>query len=216
MEKKVAAIFLAHINPLTISHETIIKNLLQNYSVYIFPVRFLKNNLEVNTRSFPFSYEIRKQMILESFDFDENVHVHGDYAFHSPYLQYFPPFVSPAFKRLRSKIMINIQENSFITYTGDRAERVLLSIFGFNPVKANRQVISSTNVKNLLYNSVVHQDELSTDTGYNQDDLRWNDLVSPKVVEVIKKNWDTIRTFSISKDETIRVMGMKFPKNGFI
>lgn len=216
MEKKIAAIFLAHINPLTISHEAIIKNLLQNYSVYIFPVRFLKNNLEVNTRSFPFSYEIRKQMILESFDFDEDIHVHGDYTFHSPYLQYFPPFVSPAFKKLRSKIMINIQENSFITYTGDRAERVLLSLFGFNPVKAHRQVISSTNVKNMLYNSVVHEDEPSTDTKYNQDDMRWNDFVSPKVVEVIKKNWDTIRTFSISKDETIRVMGMKFPKNGFL
>ncbi|HKR73026.1 MAG TPA: hypothetical protein VJR94_02830 [Candidatus Nitrosocosmicus sp.] len=216
MEKKIAAIFLAHINPLTISHETIIKNLLQNYSVYIFPVRFLKNNLEVNTRSFPFSYEIRKQMILESFDFDDDIHVHGDYAFHSPYLQYFPPFVSPAFKKLRSKIMINIQENSFITYTGDRAERILLSLFGFNPVKANRQVISSTNVKNMLYNSVVHENELSNDTEYNQDDMRWNNFVSPKVVEVIKKNWDTIRSFSISKDETIRVMGMKFPKNGFI
>ena len=216
MEKKIAAIFLAHINPLTISHETIIKNLLQNYSVYIFPVRFLKNNLEVNTRSFPFSYEIRKQMILESFDFDDDIHVHGDYAFHSPYLQYFPPFVSPAFKKLRSKIMINIQENSFITYTGDRAERILLSLFGFNPVKANRQVISSTNVKNMLYNSVVHENELSSDTEYNQDDMRWNNFVSPKVVEVIKKNWDTIRSFSISKDETIRVMGMKFPKNGFI
>jgi hypothetical protein len=214
--KKIAAIFLAHINPLTISHETIIKNLLQNYSVHIFPVRFLKNNLEVNTRSFPFSYEIRKQMILESFDFNEDIHVHGDYAFHSPYLQYFPPFVSPAFKKLRSKILINIQENSFITYTGDRAERVLLSIFGFNPVKANRQVISSTNVKNLLYNSVVHEDERSADIEYNQENVRWNDFVSPKVVEVIKRNWDTIRTFSISKDETIRVMGMKFPKNGFI
>ena len=216
MEKKIAAIFLAHINPLTISHETIIKNLLQNYSVHIFPVRFLKNNLEVNTRSFPFSYEIRKQMILESFDFNEDIHVHGDYSFHSPYLQYFPPFVSPAFKKLRSKILINIQENSFITYTGDRAERVLLSIFGFNPVKANRQVISSTNVKNLLYNSVVHEDERSADIEYNQENVRWNDFVSPKVVEVIKRNWDTIRTFSISKDETIRVMGMKFPKNGFI
>ena len=216
MEKKIAAIFLAHINPLTISHETIIKNLLQNYSVHIFPVRFLKNNLEVNTRSFPFSYEIRKQMILESFDFNEDIHVHGDYSFHSPYLQYFPPFVSPAFKKLRSKILINIQENSFITYTGDRAERVLLSIFGFNPVKANRQVISSTNVKNLLYNSVVHEDERSADIEYNQENVRWNDFVSPKVVEVIKRNWDTIRIFSISKDETIRVMGMKFPKNGFI
>jgi hypothetical protein len=220
MEKKTAAIFLAHINPLTISHEAIIKNLLQNYSVYIFPVRFLKNNLEVNTRSFPFSYEIRKQMILESFEFDDNIHVYGDYAFHSPYLQYFPPFVSPAFKKLKNKIMINIQENSFITYTGDRAERVLLSIFGFNPVKASRQVISSTNVKNLLYNSVMNQqDDLSdnnNNNGHDQNKVRWNDFVSPKVIEVIKKNWETIRAFSISKDETIRVMGMKFPKNGFI
>jgi hypothetical protein len=222
MEKKTAAIFLAHINPLTISHEAIIKNLLQNYSVYIFPVRFLKNNLEVNTRSFPFSYEIRKQMILESFEFDDNIHVYGDYAFHSPYLQYFPPFVSPAFKKLKNKIMINIQENSFITYTGDRAERVLLSIFGFNPVKASRQVISSTNVKNLLYNSVMNQqDDLSdnnnnNNNGHDQNKVRWNDFVSPKVMEVIKKNWETIRAFSISKDETIRVMGMKFPKNGFI
>ncbi len=216
MEKKVAAIFLAHINPLTISHESIIQKLLQDYSVHIFPVRFLKDNLEVNTRSFPFSYEIRKQMILESFDFNENIHVHGDYAFHSPYIQYFPPFVSPAFKRLKNKIMINIRENSFITYTGDRAERVLLSVFGFNPVKANRQVISSTNVKNMLYDSVMHQNRLSDDIELTQDGMKWNDFVSPKVVEVIKKNWETVRIFSISKDETVRVMGMKFPKNGFI
>ena len=216
MEKKVAAIFLAHINPLTISHEAIIQKLLQDYSVHIFPVRFLKDNLEVNTRSFPFSYEIRKQMILESFDFNENIHVHGDYAFHSPYIQYFPPFVSPAFKRLKNKIMINIRENSFITYTGDRAERVLLSVFGFNPVKANRQIISSTNVKNMLYDSVMHQNRLSDNIELTQDGMKWNDFVSPKVVEVIKKNWETVRIFSISKDETVRVMGMKFPKNGFI
>ncbi|HYP42610.1 MAG TPA: hypothetical protein VEQ18_01165 [Candidatus Nitrosocosmicus sp.] len=216
MEKKVAAIFLAHINPLTISHEAIIQKLLQDYSVHIFPVRFLKDNLEVNTRSFPFSYETRKQMILESFEFNENIHVHGDYAFHSPYIQYFPPFVSPAFKRLKNKIMINIRENSFITYTGDRTERVLLSVFGFNPVKATRQVISSTNVKNLLYDSVMHQNRLSDNIELAQDGMKWNDFVSPKVVEVIKKNWETVRIFSISKDETVRVMGMKFPKNGFI
>lgn len=217
MEKRTAAIFLAHINPLTISHERIIKNLLlQNYSVYIFPVRFLKNNREVNTRSFPFPYEIRKQMILESLGYDEHIHVCGDYAFRSPYLQYFPPFVSPAFKKLKNKIMINIQENSFVTYTGDRAERVLLSLFGFNPIKARRQVISSTNVKKLLYNSVVQQNDMYDNNGYNEDQVKWSDFVSPKVMEVIKKNWEIIRAFSISKDETIRVMGMKFPKNGFI
>jgi hypothetical protein len=33
---------------------------------------------------------------------------------------------------------------------------------------------------------------------------------------VIEDNGETIKNFSITKDETIRVMGMKFPKNGFI
>jgi hypothetical protein len=216
MEKKIAAILLAHINPLTVSHESIIRNLLQSYSVYIYPVRFLKEGIEVNTRSFPFSYEIRKQMILESFNYHENIHVLGDYAFLSPYIQYFPPFVSPAFKRLKNNIIFNIQENSFITYTGDRAERVLLSLFGFNPVKANRQVVSSTNVKNLLYKSVLTTENFYQNEGSKNDDLKWSEYVSPKVGQVIKDNWETIKNFSITKDETIRVMGMKFPKNGFI
>lgn len=216
MEKKIAAIFLAHINPLTVSHESIIRNLLQNYSVYIYPVRFLKDGIEVNTRSFPFSYEIRKQMILESFNYHKNIHVLGDYAFLSPYIQYFPPFVSPAFKRLKNKIILNIQENSFITYTGDRAERVLLSLIGFNPVKANRQVVSSTNVKNLLYKSVLSTENLSQNEESRSNDLKWHEYVSPKVGQVIENNWETIKNFSITKDETIRVMGMKFPKNGFI
>ncbi|CAN5746624.1 hypothetical protein BH23THE1_BH23THE1_02810 [soil metagenome] len=216
MEKKIAAIFLAHINPLTVSHESIIRNLLQNYSVYIYPVRFLKDGIEVNTRSFPFSYEIRKQMILESFNYHKNIHVLGDYAFLSPYIQYFPPFVSPAFKRLKNKIILNIQENSFITYTGDRAERVLLSLFGFNPVKANRQVVSSTNVKNLLYKSVLSSKNLNPNEESKSNDLKWHEFVSPKVGQVIENNWDTVKNFSITKDETIRVIGMKFPKNGFI
>lgn len=216
MEKKIAAIFLAHINPLTVSHESIIRNLLQNYSVYIYPVRFLKDGIEVNTRSFPFSYEIRKQMILESFNYHKNIHVLGDYAFLSPYIQYFPPFVSPAFKRLKNKIILNIQENSFITYTGDRAERVLLSLFGFNPVKANRQVVSSTNVKNLLYKSVLSSKNLNPNEESKSNDLKWHEFVSPKVGQVIEDNWDTVKNFSITKDETIRVIGMKFPKNGFI
>lgn len=41
-KKSTAAIFLAHLNPLTLSHEKIIQNLLKNYKVYVFPVRFLK------------------------------------------------------------------------------------------------------------------------------------------------------------------------------
>jgi hypothetical protein len=40
--------------------------------------------------------------------------------------------------------------------------------------------------------------------------------VSSKVCNVIKDNWSVIEHFSTSTDETIRVLGMKFPKDGFI
>ena len=211
--KGTAAIFLAHLNPLTISHEKIIQSLLENYKVYIFPVRFLKNNREINTRSFPFSFEIRKQMILESFDYDKDITVLDDYTFISPYIRYFSPFISSPFQKLKKNIISGIQESKFITYTGDRAERILLKLFGFNPILANRQVISSTNVKNLLYESALSFKMLSSS---NNIDLQWNNYVSPKVSNIIRNNWNVIEHFSNSTDKTVRVFGMKFPKDGFV
>ena len=209
---KIAAIFLAHLNPLTLSHEKIIDKLLQNYNVYVFPVRFIKNQKEVTTRSFPFSFEIRKQMILESFDYNENIQVLGDYAFVSPYIQYFSPFFPPPFLQLKKKIIFNVKEPAFITYTGDRAERLLLQLFGFNPVQANRQIISSTNVKNLLYRSALNQKASSRSKSL---DLKWNDFVSPKVRDIIRANWNVVERYSDADDKTIRIFGMKFPKDGF-
>jgi hypothetical protein len=211
--KGTAAIFLAHLNPLTISHEKIIQSLLENYKVYIFPVRFLKNNKEINTRSFPFSFEIRKQMILESFDYDKDITVLSNYTFTSPYIRYFRPIISPPFQKLKKNIISGIQESKFITYTGDRAERLLLKLFGFNPIQANRQVISSTNVKNLLYKSAISLKMLSRS---NNIDWEWNSYVSPNVSNIIRNNWNVIEHFSNSADKTIRVFGMKFPKDGFV
>jgi|KBSMisStandDraft_5_1062788.scaffolds.fasta_scaffold05419_6 hypothetical protein len=211
--KGTAAIFLAHLNPLTISHEKIIQSLLENYKVYIFPVRFLKNNREINTRSFPFSFEIRKQMILESFDYDKDITVLSNYTFTSPYIRYFRPIISPPFQKLKKNIISGIQESKFITYTGDRAERLLLKLFGFNPIQANRQVISSTNVKNLLYKSAISFKMLSRS---NNIDWEWNSYVSPNVSNIIRNNWNVIEHFSNSADKTIRVFGMKFPKDGFV
>lgn len=211
--KGTAAIFLVHLNPLTISHEKIIQSLLVNYKVYIFPVRFLKNNREINTRSFPFSFEIRKQMILESFDYDKDITVLSNYTFTSPYIRYFRPIISPPFQKLKKNIISGIQESKFITYTGDRAERLLLKLFGFNPIQANRQVISSTNVKNLLYKSALSFKMLSRS---NNIDWEWNNYVSPNVSNIIRNNWNVIEHFSNSADKTIRVFGMKFPKDGFV
>jgi hypothetical protein len=212
-KKSTIAIFLAHLNPLTLSHEKIIQSLLNDYKVYVFPVRFLKNGEEVTTRSFPFSFETRKQMILESFGYDENIFVLESYAFVSPYIKYLPPFFSPPFQKLRKNIISNLRGSDFITYTGDRAERVLLKIFGFNPIQANRQMISSTDVKNLLYRSALSYKTLP---GSDYLDLEWSNFVSPKVGEIIQKNWNIVEHFSNSGDNTIRVCGMKFPKDGFI
>jgi hypothetical protein len=213
-KKNTAAIFLAHLNPLTLSHEEIIQKLLENYIVYIFPVRFFKNQKEVTTRSFPFSFEIRKQMILESFDYNENIRIMEDYTFFSPYIKYLlPPLISLSSQKLRKNIISSIKESNFITYTGDRIERILLKLFGFRPVQASRHSISSTNVKNLLYRSALPCKVLS---GSNNLDLEWDNFVSPKVRNVIKNNWSVIEHFSTSTDKTMRILGMKFPKDGFI
>ncbi len=214
--KNTAAIFLAHLNPLTLSHEKIIRNLLQKYKVYIYPVQFLKNKIEINTRSFPFSFEIRKQMILESFNYDKDICIENKYTFFSPYVKYFPPFISPTFKKLKNNIISNIQESTFITYTGDKYERILLKLFGFHPIKANRQIISSTNVKNLLYEeAILLSNPVVSFSKSKINSLDWKNFVSPKVSEIIKKNWRIVEHFSNSRDETIRILGMKFPRNGF-
>ena len=89
----------------------------------------------------------------------------------------------------------------------------MLKLFGFNPILANRQVISSTNVKNLLYKSALSFKMLSN---FNNIDLEWNNYVSPNVSNIIRNNWNVIEHFSNSEDKTIRVFGMKFPKDGFI
>jgi hypothetical protein len=49
-----------------------------------------------------------------------------------------------------------------------------------------------------------------------QEILAWQDKVPKKVVDIIKDNWYMIQKFAKSPDLTIRIMGTKFPKNGFL
>ena len=62
-----AAIYLVHLNPMTVAHESIISMLKKKYHIYIFPVRFVKYGQEINTKSLPFSYSLRKEMIESVF-----------------------------------------------------------------------------------------------------------------------------------------------------
>lgn len=205
--EKIAALYLAHLNPFTKAHEEIITSLQKNYTVYVFPVRFIKNGIEINTRSFPFTYEIRKSMIRSVFPNEGKVIVSPNYTFFSPFIRYLPPLFSPYSWKIRDQILNSIKEKKFISYTGDRIERYVLKIYRFNPIKATRLPISASQVKEIIYDQALNK-------GENKDST-WEEKIPSSVVKIIKNNWNIIEKFANEKDETLKVVGVKFPKKGF-
>ena len=203
MSTTVAVIYLAHLNPMTNAHKSIISTLKKDHRVYVFPVRFIKDGREVNTRSFPFPYELRKQMVESVFD--DSVTVLPDYTFYAPYNKYMPPFLSSRSWKLRNQIITQINEERFVSYTGDKTERIMLKAYRLNPLKADRLEVSASSVKENLYRQVVKGD--------NTD--QWRLKVPEVVAEIIKKNWNIVEKFARIEDSTTRVMGMKFPKEGY-
>lgn len=194
------SIYLAHLNPVTIAHVEIIEELKKESQVKVMPVIFLKNGIEINSRSFPFCFEIRKQM-LESV-FGKSIEVSKNYTFQAPFCRYLPPLLSPKSWMLRKQILEGITEDYF-TYTGDKAEGIMLKIYRLKPKIGRRKKTSAASVKNKLYDEVKGKN-----TGWQED-------VPSQVAEIIKQYWSTIEKYANSDDETIRVAGMKFPKNGY-
>jgi hypothetical protein len=194
------SIYLAHLNPVTNAHVEIIEELKKEYDITVMPVIFQKNGNEVNSRSFPFSFEIRKQM-LESV-FGNSIDVSKNYTFKAPFCRYLPPLISPKSWELRKQILKGIHEDYF-TYTGDKAEGFMLKIYRLNPKIGKRKSVSASLVKDEMYDEVKGRK------------TSWIKDVPPKVVDIIKQNWSVVEKYANSKDETTRVAGMKFPKDGY-
>ncbi len=194
------AIYLAHLNPLTNAHTEIIKDLVKNDEVVVMPVRFLIDDNEVNSKSFPFTFELRKEM-LESV-FGDSITVSSNYTFHAPFKKYFPPLVSRGSWELRKEILSQI-DGDYYTYTGDKAEGLMLKIYRLKPKVGQRKKLSATSVKNDMYDSV---------SGNKND---WEKQVPKSVAEIINKNWNVVEKFASSEDNTMRVLGMKFPREGY-
>ncbi len=194
------SIYLAHLNPVTNAHVEIIEELKQNYDVKVMPVIFLKNGHEVNSRSFPFSFKIRKKM-LESI-FGDSISVSSNYTFEAPFSRYLPPVLSPTSWKLRKQILKGMPKDYF-TYTGDKAEGYMLKIYRLKPKIGTRKTLSAASVKNKLYEAAQ---------GKNTS---WKDDVPPKVAKIIDENWDIVEKYANSEDKTTRVAGMKFPKDGY-
>jgi nicotinamide mononucleotide adenylyltransferase len=193
-------IYLAHLNPVTNAHVEIIEELKKESDVKVMPVIFRKNDEEVNSKSFPFSFEIRKQMLDAVFG--DSIEASKNYTFQSPFWRYLPPLLSPYSWALRKQILEGISEDYF-TYTGDKAEGLMLKVYRLNPKIGIRKKVSATSVKNKMYDTVL---------GKNTS---WEEDVPPKVVEIIKQHWEIVEKYAKFEDETTRVVGMKFPKDGY-
>ena len=194
------AIYLAHLNPVTNAHVEIIDELKQENKVVVMPVRFLKEKQEINTKSFPFNFEIRKKMIESVFG--DSVSVSSNYSFHAPFKKYFPPLISPKSWSLKKQILQGI-ESDYFTYTGDKAEGLMLKLYRLNPKVGIRKSISAKDVKNKIYTAVEN------------NDMEWKKSVPENVARIISENWDIIKKFASGEDMTTRIAGMKFPKEGY-
>ena len=194
------AIYLAHLNPLTNAHTDIIKELEKKDEVVVMPVRFLLQEKEINSKSFPFSFEIRKKMIESVFG--NSVKISSNYTFHAPFKKYFPPLISPKSWSLRKEILNDIQDD-YYTYTGDKAEGLMLKLYRLKPKVGTRRELSASSVKNDMY------------TAASGTESNWEKDVPEQVSEIIKDNWDIVTNFATSEDHTMRVAGMKFPKEGY-
>ena len=187
-------------NPVTNAHVEIIEELKQENKVVVMPVRFLKEKQEINSKSFPFNFEIRKKMIESVFG--DSVSVSSNYTFHAPFKKYFPPLISPKSWSLKKQILQGI-ESDYFTYTGDKAEGLMLKLYRLNPKVGIRKSISAKDVKNQIYTAVEN------------NDMEWKKSVPENVARIISENWDIIKKFASGEDMTTRIAGMKFPKEGY-
>ena len=194
------AIYLAHLNPVTNAHTEIISDLIKNDNVVVMPVRFLIGDNEINSKSFPFTFDVRKRM-LESV-FGDSITVSSNYTFHAPFKKYFPPLLSKGSWKLRKEILSEI-EGDYYTYTGDKAEGLMLKLYRLKPKVGQRKELSATSVKNEMYKSIL---------GEKSD---WEKQVPASVSEIIRENWNVVEKFASSEDNTMRILGMKFPREGY-
>lgn len=194
-------LYLAHLNPLTNAHIEIINQLKKEGDVVkIMPVIFKLGEKEVTSKSFPFNFEVRKKMIESVFG--DSVLITDDYTFDAPFKKYLPPLLSLKSWKLRRRILTGVK-GDYYSYTGDKAEGYMLKLYRLKPKVGERRSLSAASVKEKMYDAVK---------GVKTD---WKKDVPETVAKIIEDNWDVIEKYSKLEDKTRRVLGMKFPIEGW-
>ena len=197
----ITALYLAHLNPVTNAHIEIITELKKQADIVkVMPVVFKDEGREINSKSFPFNFETRKKM-LESI-FGNSIKITDDYAFIAPFKKYLPPLVRRKSWKLRKQILEGV-EGDYFSYTGDKAEGYMLKMYRLRPKIGERKALSATSVKEKLYDAALEKNST------------WKEDVPEEIVKIIEDEWETVKKFANEEDQTTRIVGMKFPKEGY-
>ncbi len=197
----ITALYLAHLNPVTKAHVEIITDLKKEADVVkVMPVVFKYEDREVNSKSFPFNFDVRKKMIESVFG--DSVQITDDYAFFAPFKKYLPPLVRRRSWELRKQILRGV-EGDFFSYTGDKAEGYMLKIYRLKPRIGERKSLSATSVKEKMYDAALGGKD------------SWKNDVPENIIKIIEDEWETVEKFANMEDQTTRIVGMKFPKEGY-
>ena len=197
----ITALYLAHLNPVTNAHIEIISDLKKEADIVkVMPVVFKDEDKEVNSKSFPFNFETRKKMLISVFG--DSIQITDDYAFFAPFKKYLPPLLRRRSWKLRKQILRGV-EGDFFSYTGDKAEGYMLKMYRLKPRIGERKSISATSVKEKLFDAALGKEST------------WKEDVPESIAKIIEEDWKTVEKFANIEDRTTRVVGMKFPKEGW-
>ncbi len=197
----ITALYLAHLNPVTNAHIEIISELKKEADIVkVMPVVFKDGDREVNSKSFPFNFETRKKMLMSIFG--DSIQITDDYAFLAPFKKYLPPLVRRRSWRLKKQILQGVKGN-FFSYTGDKAEGYMLKMYRLKPRIGERKSLSATSVKEKMYDAALGGKS------------SWKEDVPESIAKIIQEDWEKIEKFANAEDGTTRVVGMKFPKEGY-
>ena len=197
----ITALYLAHLNPVTNAHVEIIEELKKQADIVkVMPVVFKDEDREINSKSFPFDFKTRKKM-LESI-FGDSIKITEDYAFQAPFKKYLPPLVRRKSWKLRKQILDGV-EGDYFSYTGDKAEGYMLKMYRLRPKIGERKALSATSVKEKLYDAALGKKSA------------WKEDVPEEIINIIDEEWKTVEKYAKEEDQTTRIVGMKFPKEGY-
>ncbi|WP_026090009.1 hypothetical protein [Candidatus Nitrosopumilus sediminis] len=197
----ITALYLAHLNPVTNAHVEIITELKKQADIVkVMPVVFKDGKREINSKSFPFNFESRKKMLKAIFG--DSIKITDDYAFQAPFKKYLPPLVRRKSWKLRKQILDGV-EGDYFSYTGDKAEGYMLKMYRLRPKIGERKSLSATSVKEKLYDAALGKKS------------SWKKDVPEIIIKIIEDEWETVEKFANEEDQTTRIVGMKFPKEGY-